>query len=47
MKNFLFYTLLAAMFALPVVASATDKVDCTKKENAANEACKHHEGDKH
>lgn len=47
MKNFLFYTLLAAMFVLPIAASASDdahKVDCTKKENAANEACKHHEG---
>lgn len=42
MKNFLFYTLLAAMFALPVVASASDKVDCTKKENAEKAECKDH-----
>lgn len=42
MKNFLFYTILASMFALPVVASAEEhKVDCTKAENAAKEECKH------
>ncbi len=41
MKNFLFYTLLGLMFALPVVASAEEhKVDCTKHENAEKEECK-------
>lgn len=42
MKNFLFYTLLGLMFALPVVASANEehKVDCTKHENAEKEECK-------
>jgi len=54
MKNFLFYTLLAAMFVLPIAASAGEKAhakeDCAKITDAAKKAeceAKHHEGAKH
>lgn len=45
MKNFIFYTILAAFLALPVVAVAADDhaVDCSKAENADKAECQKHD----